>query len=122
MKYSCIKENNTRCLYFLLEKLVFTGFDEIKNAIQRITHGRGKTTNTGDALKYARDVMFSARGGGRGNVSRIAVVITDGRSQKTVFTQQAARQLQQDGVTLFAISIGFRYVSKGKTRRVYPDK
>ena len=98
---------------------LFKGYDEIKNAIQRITHGRGKTTNTGDALEYTRNVMFSARAGGRGNVSRIAVVVTDGRSQKTIFTQEAAKQLQRDGVTLFAISIGFRYVPYNNNKIIF---
>ena len=90
------------CKYFKL------GLPEIQGAIERIKHGRGRTTNTGDALEYARNVMFTERAGGRGNVSKVAVVVSDGRSQKTLFTQSAAKQLQNEGIVLFAISIGFR--------------
>ena len=52
--------------------------------------------------------MFSEGTGSRRNVFKVAVVVTDGRSQKTLFTQKAAQELQQRGVIVFAISLGFR--------------
>jgi hypothetical protein len=77
-------------------------------ALQRIRYGEGKTTNTGDALTYTRDVMMSERAGGRKNITKIVIVVSDGRSQKTWFTQEVAQTMQDNNMFLFAISIGFR--------------
>ncbi|XP_045170354.2 cartilage matrix protein-like [Mercenaria mercenaria] len=82
--------------------------DMIIRAVRRITYGEGKTTNTGDALTFTRDVMMSARAGGRSNVTKIVIVVSDGRSQKTWFTQEVAKTMQDNGMFLFAISIGFK--------------
>lgn len=82
--------------------------DMISQAVARIKYGEGKTTNTGDALSFTRDVMMSERAGGRSNVTKIVIVVSDGRSQKTWFTQEVAKTMQDNGMFLFAISIGFR--------------
>ena len=80
----------------------------VNRALKRIRYGEGKTTNTGDALTYTRDVMMSERAGGRSNVTKIVIVVSDGRSQKTWFTQEVAQSMQDHNMFLFAISIGFR--------------
>ncbi|KAL4222708.1 hypothetical protein ACF0H5_018749 [Mactra antiquata] len=80
----------------------------ISSAVKRIRYGEGKTTNTGDALTFTRDVMMSERAGGRQNVTKIVIVVSDGRSQKTWFTQEVAKTMQDAGMFIFAISIGFR--------------
>ena len=38
------------------------------------------TTHTADALKYARETAFKTQNGMRPNAAKIAIVITDGRS------------------------------------------
>ncbi|KAK0047862.1 collagen alpha-1(XII) chain [Biomphalaria pfeifferi] len=64
------------------------------------------TTNTADALNYARTTSFSTASGARPNVGKIAVVITDGNSNDPVLTAQAAAALKQSGVTTIAVGVG----------------
>ena len=52
-------------------------------ATANIKYGEGKTTNTGDALSFTRDVILRERAGARANSTKIVVVVTDGMSQKT---------------------------------------
>lgn len=80
----------------------------MSRAIKNIQYGEGKTTNTGDALTFTRNVMFSERAGARLNSTKIVVVVSDGRSQKTWFTQSVAQSMQETGLHLFAVSVGFR--------------
>lgn len=82
--------------------------DMVIRAVRIITYGEGRTTNTGDALTFTRDVMMSERAGGRKNVTKIIIVVSDGYSQKTWFTQEVAKSLQDKGMFIFAISIGFK--------------
>lgn len=77
-------------------------------ATSRIEYGKGQRTNTGDALKFARDIMLRDQMGGRNNVTKLIIVVTDGYSQKTFFTQEVALSLQKRGIIMFAVSIGFR--------------
>lgn len=77
-------------------------------AIKTIKYGEGKTTNTGDALTFTKNVMLSDRAGARLNSTKIVVVVSDGRSQKTWFTQSVAQSMQEMGLHLFAVSVGFR--------------
>lgn len=65
---------------------------------------RGGSTQTGLALKY---VLRKGFPGGRdpGSAARIVVVLSDGKSQGSVM--QAAAQLKDSGVVLFAV--GLRY-------------
>lgn len=85
-------------------------FDQqsISLAVNRIRYGEGKTTNTGDALSFTRNVMLSERAGGRNNVTKIVIVVSDGLSQKTWFTQEMAKLMQDDGIFIFSISVGFK--------------
>ena len=53
-------------------------------ATANIKYGEGKTTNTGDALSFTRDVILQERAGARANSTKIVVVVTDGMSQKTL--------------------------------------
>lgn len=77
-------------------------------ATSRIEYDKGSRTNTGDALVFARDIIFRNREGSRDNVSKIIIVVTDGQSQKTFFTQEMSASLQKKGILMFAVSIGFR--------------
>ncbi|XP_028286194.1 von Willebrand factor A domain-containing protein 2 [Parambassis ranga] len=76
---------------------------ELKKRIKKISF-RGGSTQTGLALKY---VLRKGFPGGRNSfgVARIAILLSDGRSQGSVV--QAATQLKETGVVLFAV--GLRY-------------
>ncbi|XP_040031824.2 von Willebrand factor A domain-containing protein 2 [Gasterosteus aculeatus] len=79
----------------------YTTKEELKKRMKKISH-RGGATQTGLALKYALRKGFP---GGRNAsaAARIAILMTDGRSQGN--TVQAAAQLKEAGVVLFAVGI-----------------
>ncbi|KAK9530367.1 hypothetical protein VZT92_011872 [Zoarces viviparus] len=81
----------------------YTSKQELKKHMKKISH-RGGATQTGLALKY---VLRKGFPGGRNSstAAQIAVLLTDGRSQGN--TVQAAAQLKETGVVLFAV--GIRY-------------
>ncbi|XP_034414887.1 von Willebrand factor A domain-containing protein 2 [Cyclopterus lumpus] len=81
----------------------YTSKQELKKHIKKISH-RGGSTQTGLALKY---VLRKGFPGGRNSstAAQIAILLTDGRSQGN--TVQAAAQLKETGVVLFAV--GIRY-------------
>ncbi|XP_029311865.1 von Willebrand factor A domain-containing protein 2 [Cottoperca gobio] len=81
----------------------YTNKQELKKHLRKISY-RGGSTQTGLALKYALKKGFP---GGRNSstAARIAILLSDGRSQGNVV--QAAMQLKETGVVLFAV--GIRY-------------
>ncbi|XP_035519858.1 collagen alpha-1(XXI) chain isoform X1 [Morone saxatilis] len=64
----------------------------------------GGNTRTGTAIKFATDRLFGLSERGPSGVSRIAVVLTDGKSQDEVL--KAAEEARKKGVILFAIGVG----------------
>ncbi|XP_070696913.1 collagen alpha-1(XXI) chain [Pempheris klunzingeri] len=64
----------------------------------------GGNTRTGAAIKFATDKLFGLSERGPQGVSRIAVVLTDGKSQDEVL--KAAEAARKKGVILFAIGVG----------------
>lgn len=64
---------------------------------------RGGRTETGLALKYFLRQGFP--GGRNASVPQVLVIITDGRSQGHVALP--AKQLQERGVTVFAVGVRF---------------
>lgn len=66
----------------------------------------GQTTNTDVALKFARLQSFTVPYGARSGVSRIAIVLTDGKSNTPTNTAQEARFLKDAGVLVLSIGIG----------------
>ncbi|XP_034070312.1 von Willebrand factor A domain-containing protein 2 isoform X2 [Gymnodraco acuticeps] len=81
----------------------YTTKQELKKHMKKISY-RGGSTQTGLALKYVLKKGFP---GGRNSstVARIAILLSDGRSQGNVV--QAAVQLKETGVVLFAVGIRF---------------
>ncbi|XP_018545422.1 collagen alpha-1(XXI) chain isoform X1 [Lates calcarifer] len=64
----------------------------------------GGNTRTGTAIKFATDKLFGLSERGSHGISRIAVVLTDGKSQDEVL--KAAEAARKKGVILFAIGVG----------------
>uniref|UniRef100_A0A3Q0SWU7 Collagen alpha-1(XXI) chain n=1 Tax=Amphilophus citrinellus TaxID=61819 RepID=A0A3Q0SWU7_AMPCI len=79
-----------------------TNKDLIK-AMESIEY-RGGNTRTGTAIEFATDRLFGLSERGQAGVSRIAVVLTDGKSQDEVL--KAAEAARKKGVILFAIGVG----------------
>ncbi|KAF7644376.1 hypothetical protein LDENG_00223020 [Lucifuga dentata] len=82
----------------------FNDKDEILQFIKILPY-RGGGTNTGAALKFTRENLFTKERGSRKSkgVQRVAVVITDGESQDDV--SESAADLRRAGVTVYAVGI-----------------
>ncbi|XP_028279621.1 collagen alpha-1(XXI) chain isoform X2 [Parambassis ranga] len=76
---------------------------ELIKAMESIDY-MGGNTRTGTAIKFATDKLFGLSERGPSGVSRIAVVLTDGKSQDEVL--KAAEAARKKGVILFAIGVG----------------
>lgn len=64
----------------------------------------GGNTNTGKAIKFANEKLFALSERGPNGASKIAVVLTDGKSQDAVM--EAAEAARKKGIILFAIGVG----------------
>nr|XP_020458773.1 collagen alpha-1(XXI) chain-like isoform X2 [Monopterus albus] len=64
----------------------------------------GGNTRTGAAIKFATDKLFDLSERSPLGISRIAVVLTDGKSQDKVL--KAAEEARKKGLILFAIGVG----------------
>lgn len=78
---------------------------ELGTAIDNINYMSGGT-NTGSAINYMSQQMFSQTSGARSNVPRIAVVITDGKSSSSSATATAADQARLNHISMIAVGVG----------------
>ena len=67
----------------------------------------GGGTNTEAAIAHARNVMFKPTNGGRDNVDKLVIVITDGYSRNTTQTALEASISKSLGIKMFSIGVGF---------------
>lgn len=74
--------------------------------LSRLTYFGGGT-NTAYALSSLRQFAFSASQGSRPGVPKIAIVVTDGKSDDTVATAREAQAARDAGIVLLVIGIGF---------------
>ena len=77
----------------------------LQTAIEGLRYIRG-TTNTGDALKFAREQMFTRGNGDRDNVPNVLVVLTDGGSNDKEKTITEAVATKVAGIHLISMGIG----------------
>lgn len=76
---------------------------ELIRAMESIEY-MGGNTRTGTAIKFATDKLFGLSERGPQGLARIAVVLTDGKSQDEVLA--AAEAARKKGIILFAIGVG----------------
>ncbi|MCJ8728199.1 hypothetical protein PDJAM_G00001580, partial [Pangasius djambal] len=99
-------------------------FDDKEDILQNIKRlpFRGGGSNTGKALKFAREKLFTKDTGSRSalGVQQIAVVITEGDSLDNV-TFQAA-QLRRSGVQVYALGVTKDKVDRLKQIASYPPE
>ncbi|XP_047200559.1 collagen alpha-1(XXI) chain [Hippoglossus stenolepis] len=79
------------------------GGAELIEAMQGITY-LGGNTQTGRAIKFAVDHVFAASQRPSQVKNRIAVVVTDGKSQDDVV--DASMEARAQGITVFAVGVG----------------
>ncbi|XP_052786251.1 cartilage matrix protein-like [Mya arenaria] len=77
----------------------------IKNAVTSTQYTSG-TTHTAEAIKYARETSFSTANGMRANVAKVAIIVTDGKSNNAAATASEAASLRAHGITVFAVGVG----------------
>ena len=86
----------------------FTSKSEVETAVDNIPYRYG-STNTADALKTMRTVMFTAGNGDRPGVDNIAIVLTDGVSningRRTIPEAEEARA---SNIHIYVIGIGIQ--------------
>ncbi|XP_066540108.1 collagen alpha-6(VI) chain [Hoplias malabaricus] len=80
----------------------FDNKDDILQYIHILPY-KGGQTNTGKALKFARDKVFKEELGSRRGVQKIAIVITQRQSEDDVTTEAA--ELRRLGVNVYALGI-----------------
>ena len=81
----------------------FTTKGEILDSVRGLRHKGGRPLNTGAALQYLRDNVFTASAGSRRleGVPQVLIVLSGGRSSDSVDAPASA--LKQLGVSIFAI-------------------
>ncbi|XP_047457590.1 collagen alpha-3(VI) chain-like [Mugil cephalus] len=79
--------------------------DEVKRAVSSLTAVGGRTLNTGAALKFMKDTIFSERQGSRAaqNVPQFLIVLAGGRSTDNV--KESAGALKTEGVVPFGVGV-----------------
>ncbi|AFZ81163.1 hypothetical protein BEWA_005710 [Theileria equi strain WA] len=70
-------------------------------------------TYTGQALNFVREVIF--RIGGRKNVPKALILVTDGASTQANITSQVSAMLRDEGVTILVVGVGKARVSECKS-------
>uniref|UniRef100_K1PMT3 Collagen alpha-1(XII) chain n=1 Tax=Magallana gigas TaxID=29159 RepID=K1PMT3_MAGGI len=80
----------------------YNSVESLRNRVLKIPYDSGGT-NTQLALQYARVTSFSYA---RSGVSKIAVVITDGKSNSKPKTLDEAEKLRNSGVIIFSVGVG----------------
>ncbi|XP_047671219.1 uncharacterized protein col6a3 isoform X4 [Tachysurus fulvidraco] len=81
----------------------YSAKDEILNAISTVKHKGGRHVNTGSALQYVRENVFTASAGSRHQqgVQNILILLRGSRSTDNV--DQPASALKESGVLIFAV-------------------
>lgn len=80
--------------------------EEVKQAARNIRY-LGGNTMTGDAIGYITSSIFSERSGARPvarGVQRVAILLTDGRSQDYVL--EPSKAAAKAGIRMFAVGVG----------------
>ncbi|KAG8515546.1 Collagen alpha-1(XIV) chain, partial [Galemys pyrenaicus] len=80
----------------------FSTKDEVIEAVRNLPY-KGGNTLTGLALNYIFENSFKPEAGARTGVSKIGILITDGKSQDDIIP--SSRNLRDSGVELFAIGV-----------------
>lgn len=81
----------------------YTTKGEILNSVRGLRHRGGRPLNTGAALQYVRDNVFTTSAGSRKQtgVPQILILISGGRSSDNIDTPASA--LKQGGILIFGI-------------------
>ncbi|XP_064601374.1 collagen alpha-4(VI) chain-like [Liolophura sinensis] len=96
-------------------------FSTKEEVLQAFDHVQGihEGTATHRALKYAREISFTAENGDRPDIPNVAILLTDGQSTHPDKTATEQALLKAAGVRVFAIGIG--WVDEAELRLIASD-
>ncbi|XP_076435085.1 collagen alpha-5(VI) chain-like [Babylonia areolata] len=83
-----------------------TTYSRKEDVLHHVTHMNfraGSRTDTGDAIRYMRDVQMRDT---RPWAPKFVIVVTDGNSQRWMWTRLQARRAIAANITMFALGIG----------------
>lgn len=107
--------------YYIKFKLNrYKNANDVRSAIKKIRHRQGSMTNTGSAIRFMSSRMFQKSYGGREGFPHIAIVITDGKSQRSHETVKAAKVAHDKGIEIYAIGVGPN-VKESELREIASD-
>ncbi len=66
----------------------------------------GGTTNTAEAIRLARTVMFTPEHGDDPDSPNVLIILTDGKSNVRAETMQEALRARKDGIHIVAVGVG----------------
>lgn len=78
---------------------------EVLAALDKIAYPKGRT-HTWLVLEYIRKYAFTVDSGGRVGIPKIAIILTDGRSNLKKKTLEEAKLLHKDPIRVYAIGVG----------------
>ena len=86
----------------------YSNVNDFNAAVDKVAHQRQRT-RIDKALHLAANSLFTTRGGARPDVSKVMVILTDGKQTVTSDStplDEAVRPLQEMNVTIFAVGVG----------------
>lgn len=98
---SLVQYSTNAVVHFYLN--TYSTKDEILNAISTVPHKGGRRVNTGSALQYVRENVFTASAGSRHQqgVPNLLILLRGSRSADNV--DQPASALKESGVLIFGV-------------------
>uniref|UniRef100_A0A671XXA8 Integrin subunit alpha 2 n=1 Tax=Sparus aurata TaxID=8175 RepID=A0A671XXA8_SPAAU len=84
--------------------------DEVIAAASRITQMYGHSTNTFEAIRFARLWGFHGKYGGRPKAAKVMVVVTDGESHDEALWDSVIPECEAKGITRFGIAVLGYYI------------
>lgn len=86
----------------------YSNVNDFNRAVDNVRHQRQRT-RIDKALHLAATSLFTPRGGARPDVSKVIIILTDGKQTVTSDSKpldEAVRPLQEKNVTIFAVGVG----------------
>nr|XP_033473502.1 collagen alpha-3(VI) chain-like isoform X4 [Epinephelus lanceolatus] len=116
-RVSVVQYSRDAQVHFNLKR--YTTREDIVDALRGLTHKGGRPLNTGAALQYVRDNVFTNSSGSRllQGVPQMLILLNGGRSYDNVDTPASA--LKQQGI--FVIGIGTRSSDSGELQKISYD-
>ncbi|XP_041347927.1 cartilage matrix protein-like [Gigantopelta aegis] len=99
----------------------FSRFDtqeDVSDFIGSIYYYAGSRTDTGDAIEHMRKKQMVEA---RKKVPHIAIVLTDGNSQRKYHTRDMAKRARESNITMIAIGVGY-YVKDEELMNIAGNK